>query len=126
MILNKTRELASSRFSIAFIFAISGWVVAAVLLIVLLLTWRANSGRTRPELAAGTPPAEAPASAAPAPTLMTVYVRPHSDSFSRGRWIRFWRYEKRSDGTVAFAGPDGAMTVDSSAVDWPGVKRAIE
>lgn len=106
---------------------VSGWVVAAVLLIVLLLTWRANLGRTRPEFAAGIPPAEAPATAVSAPeTLMTVYIRPHSDNFSRGRWIRFWRYEKRADGTVAFAGPEGALIVDSSAVDWPGVKRALE
>ncbi len=116
-----------SRFLPTHVVTFGGWIVAGVMLVVVLRGWQGDDHPPPQDCSGAAPPSGAAStSAAPAPTLMTVYVRPHSDSFSRGRWIRFWRYEKRSDGTVAFAGPDGAMTVDSSAVDWPGVKRAIE
>lgn len=104
----------------------SGWLVAIALGLYIAAN---HQSKSPPETAAAERAAQQSESGRRPAQWMEVYVRPHPPDFLEGRWIRFTRYSRVSDGgrdSVVFYGVSSAQPlarVAADSVDWPGVRR---
>lgn len=114
-----------------FLFAISGWLTAALLW---LRAPQATEEKQRTSIHESSErseprPVQPPRQGLPVAhetTTMEVYVRPHPPDFVTGRKIRFQSYTVFHDGEIEkirFMDGDTVTVVDSEAVDWPQQTR---